>query len=254
MRERKLTISFGLVNIPVKLHNATKEQKVSFNQITPCCEARINLVPKCKTCGNVVNRAELKKGYEVAKDQYVLLTKEEVQSVRLPSAKSIVVEGFIPYEELDPLLFAETFYVEPDENGVAYSLLAEALGLLHKVAIGKVVSNGKENIVAIRRWRNLLLLNILWYPSEIRKPPEVQLCETSERERELTKTLIEACEGVDLKKSTDRYIEALKELIRAKVEGREIKPIAEVIPTQESGIADALEASLKQRLKVKAQA
>lgn len=247
MRERKLTISFGLVNIPVKLHNATKEQKVSFNQITPCCEARINLVPKCKTCGNVVNRAELKKGYEVAKDQYVLLTKEEVQSVRLPSAKSIVIEGFAPYEELDPLLFAETFYTEPDEKGeIAYSLLAEALGLLHKVAIGKVVSNGKENIVAIRRWRNLLLLNILWYPSEIRKPPEVQLCETSERERELAKTLIEACGGVDLKKSTDRYIEALEELIRAKVEGREIKPIAEVIPTQESGIADALEASLKQ--------
>lgn len=252
MRERKLTISFGLVNIPIKLHNATKEQKVSFNQITPCCGALISLVPNCKNCGNVVNRAELKKGYEVAKGQYIVLTKEEVQSVRLHSAKSIVVEGFIPYEELDPLLFAETFYMEPDEKGeIAFSLLAEALGLLHKVAIGKVVSNGKENIVAIRRWRNLLLLTILWYPSEIRKPPEVQLLETPERERELTKTLIEACGEVDLKKSTDRYIEALRELIRAKVEGREIKPIAEVVPTQESGIAVALEASLKQ-LKVKA--
>lgn len=255
MRERKLTISFGLVNIPIKLQTATKEQRVSFNQITPCCGARVSLVPKCKTCGNEVLRAELKKGYEVAKDQYVVLTKEEVQAVRLPSAKSIVIEGFVPYEELDPLLFAETFYVEPDERGeIAYSLLADALGLLRKVAIGKVVSNGKENIVAIRRWRNLLLLTLLWYPSEIRKPPEVQLREVSERERELTKALIEACGGVDFKKFKDRYVEALRELIRAKAEGREVKPVEEVIPTQEVGIAEALEKSLKQRLKVKAQA
>lgn len=261
---RKLTISFGLVNIPVKIHNATKEAKVSFNQITPehtytdeegkeikCGGTRVKQFLRCERCGSEVNRATLKKGYEIAKDNYVVLTKEEVQAVRLPSAKSVVVEGFISSEELDPLLLADTFYVAPDDGGEgAYSLLADALGLLQKVAIGKVILNGKEQIVAIRRWRKLLLLSLLWYPYEIRTPPEVQLREVSERERELAKALIEACGSPDLKKFKDRYLEALKELIKAKVEGREIKPVEEAVPTEVGGIADALEASLKQ---VKAQ-
>ena len=252
VRERKLTISFGLVNIPIKLQPATKEQKVSFNQITPCCGTRVNLVPKCKSCKKEVLRAELKKGYEVSKDNYVVLTKEEIQAVRLPSVKTIVIEGFVPYEKLDPLLFAEgTFYVEPDEKGeIAYSALADGLEQTHTVAIGKVVSNGKENLVAIRRWGNILLLTPLWYPNEIRKPPEVPLREVSAREQELTKALIEACDGVDFKKCKDRYVEALRELITAKVEGREIKP-PEFVQPQEVGIAEALEASLKQ-VKVKA--
>lgn len=252
---RKLTISFGLVNIPVKIHNATKEQKISFNQITPCCRARVNSVLKCQTCGREVSRAEVSKGYEVEKGNYVVLSQEEVKSVRLPSAKSIQIEGFVAHGDIDPLLFAETFYVEPDKGGErAYSLLADALGLLQKVAVGKVVMNGKEQVVAINRWRNLLLLTLLWYPSEIRNPPEVQLLELSGRERELAKQLIEAGDGVDFQTFKDRYVEALKEMIRAKLEGREVKPIEEAKPTEEDSIAKALEASLKQRLKVKAQA
>lgn len=245
-RERKLTISFGLVNIPIKLQPTAREQKVSFHQITPCCGARVRLTTNCQNCGHDAPRAGLKKGYEIAKGQYVVLTKEEIQSVRLPSAKTIVIEGFIASDKLDPLLLADTFYTEPDEKGeTAYSLFAEALGLLGKVAVGRVVSNGRETPVAIRRWGNLLLLSLLWYPSEIRKPPEVQLREATERERGLARQLIEACDGVDFTKFKDRYVEALQELIRAKAEGREVAPIAEVVPT-EIGIAEALEASLKE--------
>lgn len=248
---RKFSISLGLVNIPVQLHNTAKEQKVSFNQITPCCGARVSQSQRCKSCGKEVSRAELQKGYEITKDNYVTLTQAQVNAVKLPSAKSIVIEAFIPTERLDPMLFSANYYLSPYDGGEKpYSLLAEVLKTVGKVAIGKMVMNGKEHVVAIRFWKKWLVLNDLWYPAELLKPPEVELLQLTERELELARRLIETFGDVmDLRQFKDQYVEALQELVRAKSEGKEITQIAEVKATGGADLSTALEQSLEMKRK-----
>jgi DNA end-binding protein Ku len=236
------------VSIPVKISNATREQKVSFHQITQCCGARVSQSQKCKVCGKEVVRSELDKGYEITKGNYVVLKPAEVDAVKLKSVKSIEVVGFVPTDTLDPITFAETYYVEPEEGGEkGYSLLLESLAQLKMLAIGRLTMNGKEHTVSITSRKGLLLLTLLWYPSEIVNPPQVAPVAISAKELELAKQLITAMQGVNFKEFKDRYIEALRELIKAKQEGREITPMAEVEPTMD--LASALEASVKTKRK-----
>jgi DNA end-binding protein Ku len=250
MATRKFSLTFGLVSIPVRIQNATKEQKVSFHQITPCCGARVGQDLRCKSCGQQVSRAEVKKGYEISKDNYVVLERAEVEAVKLPSVKTIEVVGFIPADSLDPITFAETYYIAPEEGGEkGYSLLLEALRELGRIAIGRLTMNGKEHTVAISSRKGLLLLTLLWYPNEIVAPPEVGLVPISERELELAKQLLKAMDGVDFREFKDRYVEALKELIKAKLEGKEVRPV-EVEVQATSDIQKALEESVKRRLAV----
>jgi DNA end-binding protein Ku len=243
MANRKFSLSFGLVSIPVKISNATREQKVSFHQITTCCGARVGQSLKCKDCGQEVSRGTLDKGYEVSKDNYVRLKPAEVDAVKLKSVKSIEVVGFVPADTLDPITYAETYYIEYEEGGEkGYSLLLQALAELKMIAVGRLTMNGKEHTVSIASRKGLLLLTLLWYPNEIVNPPQVEPVPITPKEMELAKTLINQMLGADIKGFKDRYIEALREMIKAKMEGREITPIAEVAPTMD--LASALEASV----------
>jgi len=249
MGTRKFSLTFGLVSIPIKIQNATKEQKVSFNQITPCCGARVGQFNRCKACGAEMNRGELKKGYEVAKDKYVILEQGEVEAVKLPSNKNVEIVGFVPADSLDPITFAETYYISPEDGGEkGYSLLLEALGAMKLIAVGRLTMNGKENTVAVSARKGLLLLTLLWYPNEIVAPPSIQPVPISERELGLARQLVEAMKGANFAEFNDRYIEALKEIIRAKMEGKQIE-IAEVEARATVDIEKALQASVKARLK-----
>jgi len=249
MGTRKFSLTFGLVSIPIKIQNATKEQRVSFNQITPCCGARVGQFNRCKACGVEVNRADLKKGFEVA-DQYVVLEQGEVEAVKLPSNKNVEIVGFVLADSLDPITFAETYYVSPENGGEkGYSLLLEALMDMKLIAVGRLTMNGKEHTVAVSSRKGLLLLTLLWYPNEIVAPPSVAPVPISEKELGLARQLVEAMKGVNITEFKDRYIEALKEIIKAKMEG---KPI-EVIEREAKATVDlgkALQESLKRRLAV----
>ena len=251
MAERKFGISFGLVNIPVKIHGVVKEAKEAFkmHMISPD-GARVRQKLVCEKTGKEVNRAEVKKGYEYAKEQYVILDSKEVDNVKLKSAKAIEIVGFLPAknpigEKLDPIIQKEHFYITPEKGGEkGYSILYQVVKELDIMAVGRVVMSGREYTVTLTAWHNLLLLTVLYYPNEIVPPPAVGLVELTEREKELGKQLLTALGKPDVKKLNDRYIEALKELISAKLEGREVKPIEETAGTAESDIEKALAASL----------
>jgi DNA end-binding protein Ku len=242
---RKFGISFGLVNIPVQIHNTVKEDTVSFHMITPA-GSRVKQKLVDSVTGEEVNRSELLKGYEVSKGKYVMLRQEEVESLRLASTKSIEIIGFAPATYVDPILQKEQYYITPDgkagEKG--YSILYHVLKELGVTAVGKIVMGGtKEYIATVSVWKNMLLLTLLYYPHEVVQPPAVSMVEVGERELELGKALLQSLGKPELKELKNRFVKALQELIAAKLEGREIKPV-EVKETDAGDIAAALERSL----------
>lgn len=249
----KFGISFGLVNIPVKIHHVAKEETVSFNMITQKGNrVRQKLVDEAT--GEEVKRNETKKGYEVSKGQYVIFDQEEIKALKLKSTKTIEILKFVSAQYKNHPDFAmiqkDNYYISPETGGEkGYSILYNVLKELGIMALGKVVltGGGKESPVVLSAWKDMLLLSVLYYPSEIQTPPQIDLVAISDREKELGKQLIAAmgeCKPEDLKALKDRYISAVKELIKAKTEGREIKPIEEIQETAESDIAAALEKSL----------
>ncbi len=245
----KFGISFGLVNFPVKLHGTIKEEKISFNMITPeGNRVRQRLVDE-KT-GEEISRGETKKGYEVSKGTYVVLEQGEISSLKLKSTKTVEVIGFVSATTkqgrpvVDPIIQKEHFYVSPETGGEkGYSILFNALKELNIMAVGRTVFGGKEYTVTMAAWKTQLLLTVLHYPSEVQLPPAFELVAASDRELELGKQLISALGNPEIGLLKDRYVEAIKELIQAKMEGKEIKPI-EVQETAEMDIAAALEKSL----------
>jgi DNA end-binding protein Ku len=242
---RKFGISFGLVNIPVQLHNTVKEEAVSFHMITPA-GSRVKQKLVDSATGEEVNRSELLRGYEVSKGKYVVLRQEEIEGVKLVSTKSIEIIGFVPTTYVDPILQKEQYYITPDgkagEKG--YSILYHVLKELGVMAVGKIVMGGtKEYIATVSVWKNLLLLTLLYYPHEVVAPPVPNMVEITDRERELGKALLQSLGKPEFKDLKNRYIKAIQELIAAKQEGREIKPI-EIKETAADDIAAALEKSL----------
>jgi DNA end-binding protein Ku len=242
---RKFGISFGLVNIPVQIHNTVKEDTVSFHMITPAGN-RVKQKLVDSVTGEEVDRSQLLKGYEVSKGKYVTLTQDEVANVKLASTKSIEIIGFAPAAHIDPILQKEQYYITPDGKAgqKGYSILYQVLKELNVMAVGKIVMGGtKEYIATVSVWKNMLLLTLLYYPHEVILPPEVNMVEVSARELELGKALLQSLGKPELKELKNRYVKALQELIQAKLEGREIKPI-EIKETAEDDIAAALEKSL----------
>jgi DNA end-binding protein Ku len=242
---RKFSITFGLVNIPVQLYNTVKEDAVSFHLISPKGN-RIKQKVVDSVTGEELERNQLLKGYEISKDKYVTLTQEEINSVKLVSTKSVEIIGFAPAANIDPILQKEQYYITPDNKGEkGYSILYNVLKELGVMAIGRIVMGGtKEYIATVSVWKNMLLLTLLYYPHEVILPPKVDLVEVSQKELELGKALLQSLGKPELKELKNRYVKALQELIKAKLEGKEIKPV-EVKETAETDIASALEQSLK---------
>lgn len=247
----KGSVSIGVVNIPISLHTATKESKVSFNTITPCCGTKVNSVYKCQACGKEVSRSEAKKGWDLGNDKFVVFEKGEIEAVRLKTLKSIEVEGFVPTHLIDPIQMATSYYMAPTEGGEkAYSLIAEALNLSALHALARITTHGREHIAILRARGRNLILTTLWYPDEVLTPPEIAQATLSERERDLAKQLLEGfrVEQLDLTQYHNRYVEAVKELINAKLLGQPLPEVkVEVAPAMD--LAQALMVSVQHRKK-----
>ena len=247
----KGAVSFGLVMIPVKLYTATEQKDIAFRQVHREDGGRIRFRRFCTIDEQEVPYEDIAKGYELPDGQMIILTDEDMAELPLPTTKSIEVVQFCPSEQLDPILFNRSYYVEPETAGVrAYCLLRDALEESGKIAIAQVALRQRESLAVLRARDGVLVLETLLWPDEIRETAFPYLSEPVEvrpQELRMASSLIESMTvDFDPDEFHDHYREALQELVAAKTEGREIvQPEVGAIDTGEtSSLADALRASL----------
>ena len=256
----KGSISFGLVNIPIKIYSATKPKEVEFHMVCGKCGTPLQYKRWCPTCKKEVAWNEIKRGFKVSKDKWVIIEKEELEKIKLPTTKTIEIQHFVDAAQIDPIHYQKSYFIVPDEAGLkAYSLFVEALRIANKAAIGRVVLKNKEYLVALRPFKKGLVMHVLYYLGEVRdidKLPELErLVVVSKEELELAKALISKLteSEFDLSKFKDRYAEALKKLIKAKIEGKEFVTKAKEEVKEAKSLMEALKASveaLKKKKKV----
>ncbi|MEW6278380.1 MAG: Ku protein, partial [Candidatus Eremiobacterota bacterium] len=221
------SISFGMVNIPVKLYPATGSHTVHFHLLHQECKSRVKYQVFCPVHEKVISRSDLVKGYEYARNQYALVTEEDFESLPVPSRSAIELASFVELEDVDPIYFDQSYYLEPDEAGKkAYSLLVRALKEKLLVGIAKITLRNQERICALRPREGALILSTLHYHDEIRELPAgiPESIELSERELHMAHTLIDllAAEGFHPGEYRDAYKEALMALIERKIQGQEV--------------------------------
>jgi DNA end-binding protein Ku len=247
-------IQFGLVTIPVRLYLATESRGISFNMLHESCLNRIQMKVFCPHHDEVISRGDTVKGYEYAKDQYVVITDEDLASVPLKTVRSIEIEKFVPAtpaEDEPPRFVKQAYYVEPEAIGKkAYALLREVLEEQRLAAVCKVVIKDREALAALEPHGSVMVLETLHWPDEIRATDELDIpteeLEIKPAERKMAEQLIAAMTGAfDPTEYRDEYRAALEEVIEAKVEGREIaEPEAPAAGGQLVDLMAMLEASV----------
>ncbi|MDP3713263.1 MAG: Ku protein [Mycobacteriales bacterium] len=244
----KGSISFGLVTIPVKLFSATEEKDVSFHQVRRSDGSRIKYKRVAAADGEEVAYGDIAKGYELSSGETVVLTDDDFKDLPLTTNRAIDVLQFVPLEQVDPIYFAKSYYVEPDKAGTKpYVLLRDALEDSGKVAVVKVALRNRESLATLRVRDGVFVLETMLWPDEVRVPAFDFLGEDVEvRPQELVMagSLIETLSGdFDPTQYTDSYREALQAVIEAKVEGREVVQPEAAQPT--SGTVVDLMAALR---------
>jgi DNA end-binding protein Ku len=257
-----LTVSFGLVAIPVKLFTATQSANtISFNLLHKKDGSRLKQQYVCQQEGVVVERDEIIKGYEFAKDQYVRFTPEEIKALEEVGTHSVEISEFVPIESVDPVYYDKTYYLAPDKGaGKPYALLTEALKQSGRCAVGRWATRGKGYIVILRPIGDVLAMQQLHYAADVRPASEVEVPKTEVKpaELKLAQQLIDqqAAEGFDPTAFKDETRARIEAAIQKKVdEGTEIS-VAEKPPEGEGKVIDlmeALRASLERSESAKAQ-
>jgi DNA end-binding protein Ku len=259
----KGNISFGLVNIPIQVFFAVqREDYTSFDQL---CEKghRIKYKKWCPVEEREVPWSEIKKGYEVTKNNYVVLEKEEIDKIKLKSTKTIEIKEFIELEDFDPIFVEKNYYIGPDVGkkkvesaAKAYSLFVKVLKETKNIAIGKVVLREKEHLVALRAYQRGLVMHQLRYLDEIRPMDEIDGIDAPQKidakELSLGKTLVDnlRSEKFDPGQYSDAYAKELEKLIEAKSKGQKVTiQEEEKEPEETTDILEALKASLQVKSK-----
>jgi len=244
-------ISFGLVNVPVKLFSATSPKDVRFHQLEEGTGARIRYRRVSETSGEEVPYERIVKGYELGGDRYVIISPDELDALDPKATHSVDIEDFVELSEIDPVFYEHPYYLVPDKGGSkAYSLLVRAMSESGKVAIGRLVMRTKQYLCAIRPVDGVLCLETMLFADEVVSPEELDVgdedVEVSERELTMARQLIESLSSAfDPTKYRDEYRDRVLELIERKAEGQEIvaQPAAEA-PAKVVDLMAALEASL----------
>jgi len=245
------TISFGLVSIPVRLFSATQPSAgYSFNLLHKKCGTRLKQQYVCPRDGEKVERDDMLKGYEFAKDQFVTFTPEELKALEEASSQAIEIAEFVPLSEVDPVYFDRPYYLGPDRGGAkAYRLLAEAMRRSGKAALARYAARGKQYLVLLRPLAGRLVMQQLLHQDEVRPIAEVDLeeAELKEPEVQLALRLVEqtASPSFHPENYPDEVRARVQALIEQKVRGQEIQVSAPEAPRAQ--VIDLLEA-LKQSL------
>jgi DNA end-binding protein Ku len=232
----KGAISFGLVTIPVKLYSATEQKDVTFHQVRRSDGSRIKYKRVAASDGEEVAYGDIAKGYELPSGETVVLTDDDFKDLPLSTNKAIDVLTFVPLEEVDPIYFEKSYYLEPEKTGTKpYVLLREALEESGKVAIVKVALRSRESLATLRVRDGVFVLETMLWPDEVRAPDFAFLDEDVEvrpQELAMAGSLIETLSGeFDPSQYSDSYRDALQSVIDAKVEGREVVQPEEAQPS-----------------------
>jgi DNA end-binding protein Ku len=243
-------IRFSLVTIPIRIYNAVDtDETIRFNQLHKEDNGAVGYEKKCKKCGKSLTNEEICKGYQFEPEQYVIVSPEDITKIKLKSTKVIEIEGFIDSTEVHPSLYESPYLAGPDGPVAAktYSLLSQALAASGKLAMGKVVLRDREEVVAIAPMDGGLMLYKLRNPKELRKMesvPQLESKEANKEELKLSLSLVESMAStlkeLDL---NDRYRDALREMIEAKIAGKEVV----TAPEEEKPVVDIM-AALKQSI------
>jgi DNA end-binding protein Ku len=259
-----LTVSFGLVSIPVKLFSATEASRaISFNMLHKACGSRVKQQYICAKEEVVVPREDIVKGYEFSKDQYVMFTPEELKALEEAGTHTADITEFVPLKSVDPVYFDKAYYLGPDKGGAKpYALLARALRESGRCAIGRWAARGKQYIVMIRPVEDLvegLVMQQLLYAGEVRALRDIDIpkMDVKPQELKLAQQLIEqqSADKFDPAQYTDEVRSRIEAAVQKKVEGQEITTTEE--PEKGAQVIDlmeALRASLEKKPARKAQA
>lgn len=240
------TISFGLVSIPIRLYPAAVPRHVSFHLLHAKCGNRIKYQSWCPHCKQVVERDQLVKGFEIAKDRHVRMAAEELEALEAEASREIDIAEFVPLESVDPIYLDEAYFVGPDKGGAKpYQLLADALRHTKRVAIAQFVMRGKESLVMIRPGGPGLVLQTLYYHDEIRDAREIDrgpAAKPRDTEQKLAVRLIEelAESAFRPEKYKDEYRARVLEVVKRKAKGKVVEPPAPRAP--KGKVIDLMEA------------
>jgi DNA end-binding protein Ku len=222
----KGAVSFGLVSVPVKLYAATESHDVSFRQVHAKDGGRIKYQRVCAIDGEEVAYADIAKGYETEDGEMVVLTDDDLAELPSTSSREIAVEKFVPSDQIDPMLFEKSYYLEPEKSGAKpYALLRQALVDADRMAVVTVALRQRTTVAVLRVRDDVIVMQTMMWPDEVRTPDfSVETGEVKESEMKMASMLVETLAGdFDSSEFEDDYAGAVEALVKAKIEGGEIK-------------------------------
>jgi DNA end-binding protein Ku len=248
----KGAVSFGLVNVPVKMFTATKENDIPMKMLHKKYNVPIHYSRTCPKCEKEVEWNEIVKGYEYEPGHFVTFDKEELEAIASESTREIRILDFVDLEEIDPIYYQKTYYLAPGDTGSrAYKLLIKALESTNKIGIANVTIRSKSSLAAIRVVDGVLSMVTMFYADEVRPKSQVpnlpEDVTVDERELQMAEMLIEQLTGkFNPDKYEDDYRARLQDAINRKIHGKEVKTAPEEKPTNVIDLMEALKASLNQ--------
>lgn len=251
----KGSVAFGMVTIPVRLYTATQEHDIRFHQVHGADSGRIRYKRVCEVCGEEVPYDEIDRAVEQPDGTLVTVTKEELDALAVPTGHEIDVVEFVPADQIDPVLFGRSYYVEPDSKAVKpYVLLREALRDTDRIAIGRIALRQRESLAALRVRDDVIIVQTMLWPDEVRKPSFEVLStdvELRPQEKQMAETLVESLTtDFDPDAFTDRYTDAVAELVASKTAGPAAAHRSEPEPAESdegpaTDLVEALRASVE---------
>lgn len=248
------SISFGLLNVPVKLYSAVARKNVSFRELRQSDGSRVRHKRVAESDGEEVSYEEIVKGYEVSPEQYVVITRDELEALNPKKTRAIEIEDFVSLDEIDPIYFDHPYYLGPDKGAErAYALLVKAMEDERKVAIGRFVLRNRESLAALRPMDGVLTLTTMRFADEVVAPDELgeivpdDVEKPKKRELDMAKQLVGQLESkFEPDKYRDEYREELLSMIERKAEGADVvETVSEAPkPTRAPDLMAALEESL----------
>ncbi|GIO24287.1 Ku protein [Oceanobacillus sp. J11TS1] len=254
----KGTISFGLVNIPVKMHAATENKDIQLRQLHKKCKTPIKYEKVCPNCEEDVSNEDIVKAYEYSKNKFVILDDDELKALKKEQEdKAVEIIDFVQLEDIDPIYFEKSYYLSPNEGGSkAYALLREALTDSGKIGIAKMMIRSKEQLAVIRVYEKAIVVETIHYPDEVRAVSDVpnipEQAEIGKKELDTAKLLIEQLTTeFEPEKYKDNYRIAVMDLIEAKKNNEEVEVGGETKtkPDNVLNLMDALQESLNRAKK-----
>ncbi|MBB6446418.1 non-homologous end joining protein Ku [Bacillus benzoevorans] len=250
----KGSISFGLVNIPIKLHSAVEDKDIKLRTLHKECHSPIKYEKVCPVCNVEVKPEQIVKAYEYTKGKFVVLDEDELEKLRKDKEeKAVEIIDFVKIEEIDPIYYDRSYFMSPGDNGAkAYSLLRKALSEAGKAGLAKIMIRSKEQMAVIRVYENTLVMETIHFPDEVRSALDVPNVpeENKITKKELDTAILlidQLTTEFEPEKYTDEYRSALMELIEAKRSGQEVVTAAQKeVKANVTDLMAALQASIDQ--------